>query len=1436
MKSLKILVILFFVKMSISAFALSSTSADAEKAAESLYVKGSTFADTIAQTAKKTVAWKDAQIAESAKDFKFSKFYASFCFSQYNVGEKATLNPEVNPDWKFDLNASFDGEPLWKEIKVPFGSGIDLEFLNPRFFNRSMFFVTFTIESAKDAKMPLSISTGGVCEFFLNGKKIYAADAYAKQRGYQGRKDVRPRNQQGMTTPLELLSLDLKKGENRVVMSFFMPWAKRNVGLYLSPFADPSDILAAKIAQDFPIVSDAIFYAKGNRQIIPSLLSNVDNRPLLENSFEIAIERSLFSAGKFEKQYESLKKSPSANAERLALFEQIALTRVVECKLAYDVKNVRAALEDTLKTYPDAPAAKHIKTLEEWEKKIPDLKKRILAGDKTAERDAANFKKFCNSALLDNPLFKKYSKWAYIFRPDGTRKMGLPQNWQGNTALLNAGFRKGKAKTHNFKDELWITEDISKQKAKSVFAPKNAIADIDVSYDGKKILYSTIDERINWQLDEYDIASGKVKKVSPRLHHDIDNYDGAYMPDGKIIFCSTATHVGVPCVSGDDWVANLYTMDPNAGDEKAVDDSIRQLTFEQDADWYPTILENGRVLYTRWEYTDNSHYFSRILMHMNPDGTAQSSFYGSTSYWPNSLFYSRPIPGDPNKFVSIVSGHHGIARLGELHLFDVSKGTQEDKGRVHKFPSFGREYKARILDELVRDSFPLIIHPYPLSEKYIVASVVNYGDEYQGVYLIDAFDNLTRIQSASGGWLLEPTPIVERKKPNEIMDKTNPDIDYGYVFLNDIYQGNGLKDVPRGTVKALRVIEYFYTYRDIGSHNVIGHEASWDVKRIHGTVPVEPDGSAMFKVPANRPIAIQPLDAEGKALALMRTWFTVMPGETQSCVGCHEGQGMTPSTAPAMAARKPPSTIKPFVADVRGYSFERDVQPVLDQYCVGCHNPSNKKLPNFSRENQNAWKHFPESYMNLSSYVRRTGPESSQRMLTPLEFHVDSSELIQMLKKGHKGVKLDEQSMAILITWMDLNVPCKGTWKEIYPKVNYDGYERRKFFLAKYANRHDDPNVINYDGGKRAFTPPTAQKKHTSDAPKSATFPFDAKVAEQMSKSVPNENTPIWKKILKPDSKNLPKEIAIELKNGFTMRLRLVPAGEFVMGSNNGFFDEGPATLAKVEKPFYMGQLEVSNAQYAFFDSTHNSGYQDVLYKDHVNQGYPANLPEHSVVRITWNEADTFCKWLSKECGVEVSLPTEKQWEWAARAGSAEDFWFGKLGTDFGNFENFMDFRSKEFAVAGVDPKPIVNPNKYVANMPADTNVDDGSLLAVASGKYAPNPFGLYDMQGNVAEWTADDYTETLGGKVVADRKTVRGGSWRDRAKLSRVSIRRDYRPWQKVYNVGFRIVINDVQKAAKFFKVAEPMPKYVSKNTKPLPLNFKTIKVDKKKLNEYYY
>ncbi len=1377
----------------------------AASGADSLYVKGSSFADSVAKSGAKYREWKSAADAKFAEDFKVSDVYASFAFPEWNKSEIKAADPVANP---VNLKTAFDGEYVWKKLDFRFGRSFDLQFCNPRYFSRCVFYVYFTVDAAKAAKIPLTISSGAKCELFVNSKPAAVLDAYDKSsgRGYFDRPNVTPFNGESRTTDFKVLDVDLKKGENKFALKFSVNGQKVPVLLYMSFCDDPAVDLSRRISADFPAVSDAVFRAGANRQLVPSLISARDNRDIVAGALSMALERSLFSAGKFEKRLEKLMKDPSADAERIALLEDMITTRAVENALGYDVANVRAAMEDMKKSFPEYEG--DFAALAEWEKKMPEIKSGLYRGDANAKKAAEDFGKFAAKSLLANPLLKKHRKWAFIFRPWGTRGMGLPQNWQGNSVLTNAGFHKGRADSHNFKDELWISGDItSPENAKKVLAPNSAVADIDVSYDGSKILYSTVDDKVRWQLDEFDVQTGKSRPVSPRIHDDIDVFDGAYTPDGRIIFCSTATHVGVPCVTGTDWVANLYSMDPNAGSEKEVDESIRQLTFEQDADWTPTMLENGRVLYTRWEYTDNSHYFSRILMHMNPDGTAQSSFYGSTSYWPNSLFYCRQISGDPNKFVGIVSGHHGTARMGELHLFDVSKGTIEDGGRVHKFPSYGRVYKAEIKDRLVDGKYPHLIHPYPLSEKYVVASVFNHGDRPQGIYLVDAFDNMTLLQADAGrGYLFEPVPVEPRKLPPEIMDKTDRDIDYGYVFLNDIYQGPGLKGVPRGTVKALRIFEYFYCYRDIGSHDIIGNEASWDVKRIHGTVPVEPDGSAMFKVPANRPIAIQPLDAEGKALALMRSWFTVMPGETQSCVGCHEGQGMTPSTAPAMAARKRPSEIKQFVAPVRGYSFVRDVQPVLDQYCAGCHNPkANKDIPNFSRENPKIWKHFPESYLNLSKYVRRSGPESNQHLLSPLEFHVDTSELTQMLKKGHKGVKLDPQSMKILITWMDLNVPCVGTWKEIYPEVKYDGYERRKFFLSKYANRHDDPNAIDYDGGVREFAAPAAAPKHAGPAPKADGFPFDSREAA--------------KKIA---GAGLPKEIYADLGGGVRMRLALVPAGAFVMGSNDGFYDEGPARLEKVEKPFYMGQFEVSNAQYALFDKSHDSGHQDRLWKDHVNPGYPSNLPEQSVVRVSWNEARDFCKWLSEKAGIEVSLPTEKQWEWAARAGNDGDFWFGKLGDDFGNFENLMDFSARKFAVNGIDPQPRIRPDKFIDNMPADRHVDDGNMLAVQSGMYAPNAFGLYDMQGNVAEWTLDDYTETLGGDSVPDRKVVRGGSWRDRMKWARVSLRRDYRPWQKVYNVGFRVVVNDAEKAAKLFKKAEPLPEYKPKNTKPLPLEFK--------------
>ena len=152
------------------------------------------------------------------------------------------------------------------------------------------------------------------------------------------------------------------------------------------------------------------------------------------------------------------------------------------------------------------------------------------------------------------------------------------------------------------------------------------------------------------------------RQVSPKAYPDVDWFDGCYLPDGRIILLSTASYQALPCENGSRPMAQTYLCDPVSG-------SVRQLTFEQDSDYTPSINNDGRVLYTRWEYSDLMHYFSRILMTMNPDGTSQLSEYGSGSYYPTALLQARAIPGSKQKVVAIIGGHHDVAEIGRMVIF-----------------------------------------------------------------------------------------------------------------------------------------------------------------------------------------------------------------------------------------------------------------------------------------------------------------------------------------------------------------------------------------------------------------------------------------------------------------------------------------------------------------------------------------------------------------------------------------------------------------------------------------------------------------------------------------------------------------------------------------------------------------------------------------------
>ena len=955
---------------------------------------------------------------------------------------------------------------------------------------------------------------------------------------------------------------------------------------------------------------------------------------------------------------------------------------------------------------------------------------------------------FRQMVLRANPLLD--FKRMMLVKRRQHNDLGLPCNHQGN-AVLDRAALKGK-----YDNEIAVMSNIaSGGKLTTLYRPKTLryVGHVDLHFDADRLLVSMPGANERWQIWEMKInpstglmASGTgLRQVTEGKFPDVDSYDACYLPDGRIIFASTCGFQGVPCVTSQDEVANLCIMNADGT-------GTRRLTFDQDHSWHPSMLNDGRVLFTRWEYTDSSHYFSRIVMTMNPDGTGQRAYYGSNSYWPNAVFFPRAIPGDATKFVGVVSGHHGSKRAGEMVLFDPARGTHEADGVVQRIGDFGKKVEPVIADRLVDKSWPKFLHPYPLSDKYFLASVKLTPKSAWGIYLVDVHDNMLLLKEESGWALFEPLPIVKTRKPPVIPDRVNLASKDAVLDIFDIYAGQGLKGVPRGTVKSLRVFSYEYAYRLAGrSHASIGLEGPWDVHKIHGTVPVNADGSVRFTIPANTPISLQPLDSEGKALQLMRSWLTAMPGEVLACIGCHEKSNKTPPPRITMASAKPPLKITPWRGQARGFSFKREVQPVLDKYCVGCHDGTKRKgrtIPDFATKTKRGFNGYTPAYIALHPYVRRNGPEGDYHVLTPLEFHADTSELVQMLQQGHHNVKLDAEAWDRLVTWIDLNVPDHGTWSEFRP-VKSNFAKRRREMQLLYASIEDDPErIIDTYPTKVKFIKPKPLAKLTVKPITLKGWPFDAK--------------------------SQPARRTVDLGDGVKMLLVKIPAGRFVMGA------AGSATqkLTSIDRPFWMQTTEVTLQQYRQFDPSHKNGYYDQHNKDQVTRGWFVGDPDMPVIRISHEQAAKFCTWLAKKTGTKITLPTETQWEWACRAGTATSHWYGQAETDFSTRANLADASISKLCWRAEMSK------EYQDFIPREARFNDGAFTLAKAGSYKPNPWGLHDMHGNVSEWTA--------ASSAAARAIIRGGSWRDRPARATSTFRLAFPKWQKVYNVGFRIICED--------------------------------------------
>ena len=900
--------------------------------------------------------------------------------------------------------------------------------------------------------------------------------------------------------------------------------------------------------------------------------------------------------------------------------------------------------------------------------------------------------------------------------------------------------------------------------------PETFAGEMGLHWDARRLLFTEREPGRPSRVKELTLADGRAVELPLIPDPDVDNYAGCYLPDDSLIFLSTATFIGVPCVRGSSWIAHLYRWWPASG-------TIRRLTFDQEHNWHPTVLDDGRVLYLRWEYSDIPHYAARLLFTMNPDGTGQRAFYGSNSYWPNGVFFPCQMPGDPLRVAGIVTGHHGVPRMGELVVFEPGRGRFEADGAVARAGSPDRAVKPVILDNLVDASWPKFLDPAPMTRDAFLVAAQPGPNALRGLYYADLHGNLLLLHEDPQWAVLEPVPLVPRARPPQFPDSVEPAKKTGLAKIVDVYSGPGLRGVPRGTVKRLRVFSYAFSYRGMGAQwDSVGFDGPWDVRRILGTVPVESDGSAFFEIPANTPIALQPLDADGRALQTMRSWFTAMPGEMQSCAGCHEEQNSSiGEESQRLALLKPPAKIQPWLGPARGFSFSREVQPVLDASCVRCHDgtagrPDLRRLPDVRAgrpaKGYDDPAHFPPAYLALKRFVRGYTMEGDLHLLNPYECHASTTELVRLLERGHQKVALSAEAWSRITTWIDLNTPAHGTWTEIcgtnlvakmavrqrelnrrYGGVDVD-LEDGEFRIqaSEVSDQKEEGGGRKEEGGRR---------KEEGGRKKEEGWPFDA--AEARRRQVAAGET----------------RRTVDLGGGVTLALVKIPAGTFIAADGG---------VMEVPRPFWIGRTEVSNRQFARFAPRHDSRIEtdDFMQFGAEERGDPVNGPEQPVCRVSWHQAKAFCEWLSETGGVACALPSGAQWEWAARAGASGELAYGTVASDFASFANLADaafHQVKRFAPWDL-PHGAIPPWK-----PAVTTVNDGYRVSAPVGSFTPNAWGLCDVHGNVAEWTLD---ATADGRCLA-----RGGSWWSRPQRATFSEAWPYAPWQGVFDVGFRIVVD---------------------------------------------
>jgi len=561
-----------------------------------------------------------------------------------------------------------------------------------------------------------------------------------------------------------------------------------------------------------------------------------------------------------------------------------------------------------------------------------------------------------------------------------------------------------------------------------------AIFDMNVSYDARTLLFTfRRAQEDNWHLYEIPVepgASARPRQITSGPYHDVWP---AELPDGRLVFASTRVRSFNVCAQ--ELSACLFVADRDGS-------NIRQITVNTLNDISPQVLPNGQILYTRWEYVDRDVKWRQSLWTVNPDGTNVQLYFGNTVRDPAVFWQARHIPGRA-AVVATFAPHHGWP-MGAIGIVTNGFGVETPRGAgfrwiTPEYPRIGDD--GGLTQWAYRD-------PFPVSSREFL---VSYGggltgrERRFGIYLLNDRGAKVRLWQHPTLSCTYPLPLRPRPvPPKRPLLACRPGVTTGAFLLRNVYRGLGGAVRP-GEIRHLRIMEQPAKFpvnessaRVYEMTPVMGRRCYYR-KRCLGVVPVEADGSAHFIVPALRELYFQALDAAGRAVQSMGSAVNLVPGETQTCIGCHENRSTAPPRgAPPLAARKPPAVPRPYAWGNAGdVDFVKIVQPVLDAHCVKCHSgPTPKRRLDLSGDKTRFFNMAYDSIFDRRLVHTIVLTRNDAQVIPPKKAFAYASRLrsfIEGTHPKHKHVRIPRDQRERLYVWMDSNANYYGTHERTRP-------------------------------------------------------------------------------------------------------------------------------------------------------------------------------------------------------------------------------------------------------------------------------------------------------------------------------------------------------------------------------------------------------------------